>query len=89
MFTNSMEGYTSNALIYPDGEVLHVPDTHFEALCNDEEPGDIWDEKNCTLKYGSWTYDGLKMNLTFYEDKRLADFDEFLPNISPVKVKFY
>ncbi len=67
--------------------MLFVPDTSVEALCDDEEIEDIWSVKNCTLKYGSWTYDGFLIGLVFYNNKTYADLEDAFLNLMPVKVR--
>ena len=39
--------------------------------------------QNCTLRFGSWTYDGNQIDLVFY--KHEVDLDDFEER-SPVKV---
>lgn len=50
-------------LIYSSGTALWVPPCHVSAYCNltlEEHP---FGEQNCKLKFGSWVYDGLIMDV--------------------------
>ncbi len=50
-------------LIYSNGMALWVPPCHLSAYCNitlEEHP---LGEQSCKLKFGSWVYDGLIMNI--------------------------
>lgn len=46
---------------------------------------DFWAEQNCTLKYGSWTYDGNLIDLKFFGDETEVDVSEFR-GTNPIKV---
>ena len=70
-------GYYSNALIYSDGKILLVPDTHITAKCEGINLDDPWAEHTCELKYGSWTFDGHHIDLQLYNDKEFMDLDSF------------
>ena len=60
-----------------------MPDAHLEAVCAEADLDDFWGMQECTLKFGSWTYDGNLIDLKFYE-KALDDED--FDKSSPVKV---
>jgi nicotinic acetylcholine receptor len=70
---HQMSCWDSNVLIYPNGEVLWVPPCKLVSHCDytlDREP---YGEQTCSLKFGSWTFDGLVMDLSFY--KNITTFD--------------
>ena len=56
------------AVIQSNGEVLWMPAAIFKSTC----PVDIFyfpfDSQECKLKFGSWTYDGFKLDLHFQEE---------------------
>ena len=81
-----MRGEFPNAIVYPNGKILLIPDTHLEAVCHDADLRDFWADQNCTLKYGSWTYDGNKIDLKFFGAE--VDVSEFRKT-NPIKVKLY
>ena len=47
---------------------------------------DFWAEQNCTLKYGSWTYDGNLVDIKFFGDETEVDVSEFR-RTNPIKVR--
>lgn len=68
-----------NPLIYSSGYALFVPPCHVSAYCNltlEEYP---LGEQSCKLKFGSWVYDGLIMDIQF-DGKPKADVSTFLGN---------
>jgi len=66
-----------NVLIYPTGEVLWVPQTNAKAYCQLTLDTDPLQEQRCSLKFGSWTYDGNVYDLQPYKDKLHADLTDF------------
>ncbi len=86
MHPERMEGEYSNALIYPNGKVLIVPDLRLEAMCHEANLKDFWAPQNCTLKFGSWTYDGNIVNLKLFEGIDDMDLSEFRKN-APIEVR--
>ncbi|CAG7834689.1 unnamed protein product [Allacma fusca] len=68
----------TNVLVYNTGKVLWVPPCHLHSYCNftlDRAPLDV---QNCDLKFGSWTLDGLLLDLNFYKDSHQADLSDFV-----------
>lgn len=54
---------TPMPLIWSGGQALWVPPCHISAYCNltlEEHP---LGEQSCKLKFGSWVYDGLSMDV--------------------------
>jgi hypothetical protein len=79
--------------ITPEGMVIVFPKINFEALCDNEDPGDIWDEKSCTIKYGSWVFDQNSLDIQMMprnpnktENDSGMYMKEFNDKLSPVKV---
>lgn len=74
----------TNTLIYPNGNVLWVPPCHLSAHCNLTLNTDPYGLQKCALKFGSWTFDGLSMDLQIYENVNcfinfsLYHFHEFM-----------
>ncbi|KAG4074233.1 hypothetical protein HA402_008981 [Bradysia odoriphaga] len=67
------------ALIYSEGMALWVPPCRISAYCNmtlEEHP---LGEQSCKLKFGSWVYDGLSMNLQL-DGKPKADISTYMGN---------
>jgi len=71
----------TNVLVYSTGKVLWVPPCHFSSFCNltytqtTDGP-----EQTCTLKFGSWTYDGNNLNLGLYKNEAKADITDIWEN---------
>jgi len=66
----------TNTLIYPTGDVLWVPPCHLSANCNLTLNTDPYGPQKCILKFGSWTFDGLSMDLQMYNDETKADVSD-------------
>lgn len=58
------EKANTNVLIYPSGTVLWVPPVVSKSICPPDLYDYPFDTQKCFLKFGSWTHDGLKLNLT-------------------------
>lgn len=66
----------ANTLIYPNGDVLWVPPCHLSAHCNLTLNTNPYGPQKCPLKFGSWTFDGLSMDLQIYNNETKADATE-------------
>jgi len=69
--------WDSNVLIYSTGKVLWVPPCHLETYCNLTVARSPYKEQLCTLKFGSWTFDGLTMGLDFWQGEKYADVQDY------------
>jgi len=49
-----------------DGSVLWIPTAIFMSTCPIEITNFPFDVQRCKLKFGSWTYDGFKLDISFY-----------------------
>jgi len=70
----------TNVLIYPHGEVLWVPPCSFQAFCTSLATKDAPTTgaiHECELKFGSWTFDGLTMDLQSYNSDKELDMTDF------------
>ena len=65
-------------MIRSNGDVLWIPMAIFKSTC----PIDIlyfpFDQQTCELKFGSWTYDGFKLGLDFYEHIEAIDVTDYV-----------
>ena len=89
MFTDMSR--SSNAIVYSTGMVLWVPDEYMRARCGGTHTSmdgldldDVWADQMCTLKYGSWTYDGNTMPLSLYDPEEF-DIKQYAQNC-PTKI---
>jgi len=56
----------THTLVYPNGEVLWVPPCNWKVLCNFDIKRAPYAEHKCTIKVGSWTFDGNTMDLNIF-----------------------
>ncbi|WAQ96377.1 ACHA3-like protein, partial [Mya arenaria] len=64
-----------------DGNVTWIPQGIYMSTCDVDVRTFPFDKQNCSLKFGSWTYDGSKLNLDFLYDKReMLTTDYFVAN---------
>ncbi|CAG0885889.1 unnamed protein product [Darwinula stevensoni] len=70
--------YNSKAMIKHWGQVFWPPPTKFRSACPVDVTYFPFDDQNCTLKLGSWAYNGFEVNVT----NRLAEVDlsNYIPN---------
>ena len=47
---------------------ISLPYTYIHAVCT----------QNCSLKFGSWTYDGFKLDVDFYDDVDRIDLNDYV-----------
>lgn len=62
----------THCIVYPNGEVLWVPPTQFSVLCDFDLTFWPFDRQTCNLKFGSWTYHGLELDLQLYSNETEA-----------------
>lgn len=68
------------AVVSSDGTVLWIPMAIFKSTCSIDITHFPFDEQNCNLKFGSWTYDGFKLNIDFYDDLEEVDVSDYIPS---------
>ena len=66
------------AVVSSDGNVMWIPPAIFKSTC----PIDIlefpFDTQRCTLKFGSWTYDGFKLDVNFYDGREEWSTEDYI-----------
>lgn len=86
--------YEAMVLIFENGRIMWVPPATFHTSC-DFTKGYVnypRDTHNCSVKIGSWTYDGFNMNLIIdeksSEDMLLEEFHDVYPewNLTSISV---
>ena len=55
-------------MVQHDGSVLWIPPAIFMSTCQIDITNFPFDVQSCRLKFGSWTYDGFKLDISFYDD---------------------
>jgi len=64
-----------------DGNITWMPQGIYMSSCNMDVTTFPFDKQNCSLKFGSWTYDGTKLDLDFHEGiSGMVTTDYFVPN---------
>ncbi len=67
-----------NAVVSNTGEVSFLPPGMFKSTCPIKIDDFPFDEQNCSLKFGSWTYDEATINLKNKSDR--AQLDSYIKN---------
>ncbi|CAF1680440.1 unnamed protein product, partial [Adineta ricciae] len=67
-----------NAVVQHTGDVLYVPPGIFKAICSFNIASFPFDTQQCTLKFGSWTFDDAGINLT--AESNQGQLDAFIKN---------
>ncbi|KAH3862136.1 neuronal acetylcholine receptor subunit alpha-10-like [Dreissena polymorpha] len=64
-----------------EGNITWIPQGIFMGTCNIDVTTFPFDKQSCSLKFGSWTYDGSKLDLDFLGEKHeMLTEDYFVPN---------
>ncbi|KAF1747722.1 hypothetical protein GCK72_024188 [Caenorhabditis remanei] len=71
--------FKSNEVVYNTGEVNWIPPGIFRASCKMDITYFPFDDQVCYLKFGSWTYHGLALDLSIVAEE---DEDEFSIDLS-------
>lgn len=66
---------STNVIVNSNGNVLWVPPVRLSHRCDLDRTNWPRDVASCRLKFGSWTYDGNRINLTYHGDDALAAAD--------------
>jgi len=53
-------------IIYDNGNVIYAPQVNYKTYCNFNFNNWPWGEQNCTLEFGSWTYDMKNLDIVPY-----------------------
>ena len=64
--------------IYHDGKVRWIPPAIYKSSCQIDMRNFPFDEQTCHFKFGSWTYDGWKLELAFYDQLENMDLREYI-----------
>ncbi|XP_055333397.1 neuronal acetylcholine receptor subunit alpha-7-like isoform X2 [Paramacrobiotus metropolitanus] len=70
--------FHSNVVVYSTGDCVYIPPGIFKSTCKINIKWFPFDEQHCTLKFGSWSYDGNRIDLQLKKNE--ADLSGFMKN---------
>nr|AJP36493.1 nicotinic acetylcholine receptor alpha 7 [Leptinotarsa decemlineata] len=83
MYNSADEGfdgtYPTNVVVRNNGSCLYVPPGIFKSTCKIDITWFPFDDQRCEMKFGSWTYDGLQLDLQLQDDAG-GDLSSFITN---------
>merc|ERR1719153_1641656 len=81
MSLSSQYSSGTNALVYPNGEVLYIPPVSLKVFCHNFSHS-AWPqgEQECSIKFASWTYDGDVLDLELFNNKGYMDMEQMNPS---------
>ena len=72
--------FDTKVIVSSDGTVTWLSPNLLKSSCKINVRYFPWDTQTCKLKFGSWTYDGFKLDLDFYGGTPGADLNSFTRN---------
>ncbi|KAF7253130.1 hypothetical protein EG68_08434 [Paragonimus skrjabini miyazakii] len=69
-----------NVRVYSDGTVLWGPMAIFKSTCSVEIRYFPFDQQKCHLKFGPWSYDGFRVNISFFAGEKNLIMTSFIEN---------
>ena len=72
--------FDTKVIISHDGTVTWLSPNLIKSSCKINVKYFPWDTQTCRLKFGSWSFHGLKLDLAFYGDLQEADLSSFSLN---------
>lgn len=60
----NFEGTVTKAVIKYDGTILWTPPANYKSACTIDVTFFPFDLQNCSMKFGSWTYDGSQVSFS-------------------------
>ncbi|CAG5135078.1 unnamed protein product, partial [Candidula unifasciata] len=72
--------YKSNVVLSASGDVYFVPPAIYTSSCNIDVKYFPFDQQNCEMKFGSWTFAGKTLTYDFYKDQRNIILGDYMKN---------
>ncbi|XP_064636777.1 neuronal acetylcholine receptor subunit alpha-10-like isoform X2 [Lineus longissimus] len=66
------------AVVQHTGGVLWIPPAIYKSSCKIDITHFPFDKQSCLLKFGSWTYDGFKLDIDFFDGKAMVDLSDYV-----------
>ncbi|CAG0890558.1 unnamed protein product [Darwinula stevensoni] len=76
-FRTALHQQKGHVLVYSSGEVLFVPSVCMKTYCQDDLAHWPFDAHECNIKFGSWVYHGILLNLSLYNGKENVDLLDY------------
>ena len=70
--------YPTNVVVTSEGLCTYIPPGMFKSSCPIDITWFPFDDQSCEMKFGSWTYNGFKVNFMLQQDT--GDISGFIPN---------
>ncbi|XP_045197749.2 neuronal acetylcholine receptor subunit beta-3-like isoform X3 [Mercenaria mercenaria] len=83
LFNNAeiqLETMNTLAIVFSNGHVFYSPKARIRTRCQMDMTSFPYDQQFCSIKFGSYTYDGNKINLTMYHENSTFDLSEYSVN---------
>ncbi|XP_032088317.1 neuronal acetylcholine receptor subunit alpha-5 [Thamnophis elegans] len=72
------EGTSTKAIVKHDGTIVWTPPANFKSSCTIDVTYFPFDLQNCSMKFGSWTYDGSQVDIILVDEE--VDKRDFFDN---------
>ena len=59
---------------------MWIPPSIFKSTCSINISNFPFDEQTCKMKFGSWTYDGFKLDLNFFDNLEEVVIADYVPS---------
>eukprot|EP00095_Tigriopus_kingsejongensis_P002972 maker-scaffold1347_size46067-snap-gene-0.13 protein:Tk02972 transcript:maker-scaffold1347_size46067-snap-gene-0.13-mRNA-1 annotation:"neuronal acetylcholine receptor subunit alpha-7-like" len=86
MYPERINGHRANAVVTAKGDVIMVPSVGIQAICEDANLVYVWEEQNCTLRFGSWTHDGFEIDMDLFGKANKMDLS-YYQRSSPIEAR--
>ena len=70
--------YPTNVVVTSEGKCTYIPPGIFKSTCKIDITWFPFDDQDCEMKFGSWTYNGFKVRL---KHRRESTSNNYLINI--------
>lgn len=64
-------------IVQHDGSITWMPPAIFKSSCKIDIKNFPFDEQTCHMKFGSWTYDGNRLDITFINNQSQVLLDDY------------
>ncbi|XP_060602422.1 neuronal acetylcholine receptor subunit alpha-10-like isoform X2 [Ruditapes philippinarum] len=79
--TRLQERRDALCIVSHDGNISWIPQGIYMSTCNIDVTTFPFDKQNCSMKFGSWTHGGSRLNLNFLDgDNKMLTDDYFVAN---------